>query len=263
MKIRCNRIRKTSLFKKILCFDSLDSTSQKAKVLALAGIKAGAVVIAETQVKGRGRLGRSWESPDGGIWFSAVFYPKKVTPEYIPVITLGAGIAVCRVIRKACRVSATLKWPNDILIRNKKVCGILTEMISTGDRNICIIGVGLNANVDMSQLSEELQESTTSLLNEMHKRVNREKLISRILCKLNKYCRMINHRRWGRIIKEWKQYSSTIGQPVEAHLEGSTITGLAEGISEKGSLMIRLGDGSLKEVASGEVSLKNPEKELK
>ena len=153
--------------KNLYVFNEVSSTNTVAKFLSMHDIEDGSVIISEKQTKARGRSGKAWESPIGGVWLSIVLNPH-VDHTKLPLITLATGVAVAKTLEKIGVENPEIKWPNDIMINGKKVCGILTEAVTKFNtiENV-IIGVGIDANLDISQFPEELQEGTTTLEREL------------------------------------------------------------------------------------------------
>ncbi len=165
----------------IYIFTEVTSTNDVAKELAIKGAREGTIVIAETQSRGRGRLGRKWVSPEGGMWFSIILRPK-VDPEGALKLTLMTAAVVAKVISDTFRLKAEVKWPNDIVINGKKVCGILTEARTKGDMvDFVVIGVGLNANINLDSFPKHLGKSLTSLREELKEDINRKRFLCALL----------------------------------------------------------------------------------
>jgi len=234
---------------KIHHFDKVDSTNDIAKELAL-GSEEGTVVIAETQKKGRGSFGKPWFSPKGGIWVSIILKPQ-ISPSQIPLLTFISGIAVCRVIRKL-RLNARIGWPNDVLIGNKKVCGILSEAGLNGKLNYIVVGIGLNTNVDISMFPEELKAGATSLKHELGREVSQQDITQKIFDELEIVYSNFKKGNIARILKEWKKLSCTIKRKVEIKGTTRTIKGKALDIDEKGALIVKLNNGTIRKVIAGE-----------
>lgn len=173
------------LAKEIYYQESVDSTNEEAKRQAMHGAPNGSLFIAEEQTGGKGRLGRIWRSPRGsGLWFSILLRPSSL-PEQIASLTLLAGLAVCTAIRSKTGCTAMIKWPNDVVIGSKKVCGILTEMAAEIDRvDYVIMGIGINVNNE--SFPEELQIKGTSLYLETGASVARAELLCEILKELER-----------------------------------------------------------------------------
>jgi len=234
---------------KIYHFGEVDSTNNIAKELAL-GSEEGTVVIAETQKKGRGSFGKPWFSPKGGIWLSIILKPQ-ISPSLIPLLTFISGIAVCRVIRKL-RLNARIGWPNDVLIGNKKVCGILSEAGLNGKVNYVVVGIGVNTNVDIAMFSEDLKPNATSLKHELGKEVSQEDITQRIFNEMEIVYNNFKKGDIARILKEWKKLSCTIKRKVEIKGATETIQGKALDIDENGALIVKLENGIIRKVIAGE-----------
>jgi BirA family biotin operon repressor/biotin-[acetyl-CoA-carboxylase] ligase len=162
-KLQCG-LRTKRLGREILFSHEVGSTNDWAKQLALLGAEEGTVAIAETQTAGHGRLGREWASPEGGLWFSVIFRPE-LEPTEASKLVFAASLAVAEVLHELYGLRAETKWPNDVLMNGRKVCGILAEMNTTGNKvNFVVIGMGINANFDVKEaLPQELFKNTTSL----------------------------------------------------------------------------------------------------
>ena len=251
-------------------FDRVESTNDTAKEIAISGCKEGAVVIADSQSKGRGRLGRMWESPSGvGIYLSIILKPKKVVSQ----LTLVAGVAVAEAINESfkfqvssfklknlknlqlatCNLQPKLKWPNDININGKKAGGILTEGISKG--KAVIVGIGINVNTPPwggEGFPDELKDKATSIMMETGKRVDRNLLIAELLNSFEYwYEKFIEE--GETVMKRWRELSDTFGRRISVSAENKVFEGVAEMIDSEGSLMLRQDNGSLKRISAGEV----------
>jgi len=173
-------------------FAEVTSTNDVAKELAGKGARDGTLVVAEIQSCGRGRLGKKWVSPKGGIWFSIILRPKG-NPEGALKLTLMTATVVAKVISGTFRLKAEIKRPNDVLINGKKVCGILTEMRTRADKvDFVVIGVGINANINLDSFPRPLRKSLTSLREELKEDVDRK----RLLCVLLKEFEQCYRRQW-------------------------------------------------------------------
>ena len=244
-------------------FDRVESTNDTAKEIAVSGCKEGAVVIADSQSKGKGRLGRRWESPAGvGIYLSIILKPKKVVSQ----LTLVAGVAVAEAIKgiipphpplkkggKGGIFRVSLKWPNDININGKKAGGILTEGISKG--KVVIVGIGINVNTPPwggEGFPDELKDKATSIMMETGKRVDRNLLIAELLNSFEYwYEKFIEE--GETVMKRWRELSDTFGRRISVSAENKVFEGVAEMIDSEGSLMLRQNNGSLKRISAGEI----------
>lgn len=243
--------------KDIYIFNEVMSTNTIAKFLSMNGVGNGAVVISEKQTKARGRSGKNWESPLGGVWLSIILNPN-VNHSKIPLITLATGVAVENTLKRIGVKNAEIKWPNDILIHGKKVCGILTEAITSFNTiESVIIGVGIDANISIENFPEELQENMTTLNDEIGEKVDENLLIKLFLEEFEKISEQFINEEYETILKEWRKNSYTIGKIVEVHEPFSKpYDGYVLGISRDGSLVVEKIDGTLEKVISGECIIK-------
>ena len=243
--------------KELYLFKEVMSTNTVAKFLSENDVNNGTVIISEKQSGAKGRLGKSWESPLGGIWLSLVVKPN-VDHSKIPMITLATGVAVVKTLERIGIENAEIKWPNDVMINDKKVCGILTEAITKFNSiESVIIGVGIDANFDVNILSEELQEGTTTLDIELGHRVNENEIIRFFLEEFERIGILFEEGGFERILKEWRKYSYSIGKIVEVREPFSkSYDGYVLGISREGALVVEKIDGTLEKVISGECIIK-------
>lgn len=243
--------------KDIYIFNEVMSTNTIAKFLSMNGVGNGAVVISEKQTKARGRSGKNWESPLGGVWLSIILNPN-VNHSKIPLITIATGVAVENTLKRIGVKNAEIKWPNDILIHGKKVCGILTEAITSFNTiESVIIGVGIDANISIENFPEELRENMTTLNDEIGEKVNENLLIKLFLEEFEKISEQFINEEYETILKEWRKNSYTIGKIVEVHEPFSKpYDGYVLGISRDGSLVVEKIDGTLEKVISGECIIK-------
>ena len=242
--------------KEIHYFPELKSTNIMAKEKALyraEGIDEGTLIITERQSAGKGRLGREWFSPVGGIWLSIILYPQ-LSPSYISRITLMTAVAVVKAIKVCTQIESQIKWPNDILINEKKVCGILTEMSAELDIiNWVVVGIGINVNVDHRDFPEDIQENTISLKETSGKEISRVKLVQTFLQEFEKYYESLKRKEFSSILKEWKLYSHTLGKKIRVDMGERIIIGKAVDIYEEGALILKKEDGELVEIISGTI----------
>jgi len=242
--------------KEIYYIPELKSTNIIAKEKALhraEGINEGTLIIAERQSAGKGRLGREWFSPAGGIWLSIILYPK-LPPSYIPRITLMTAVAVVKAIKMCTQIEPQIKWPNDILINEKKVCGILTEMSAELDIiNWVVVGIGINVNIDHQKFPEDIQANTISLKEVSGKEVLRVKLAQSFLRVFEKYYDKLKRKEFSSILEEWKLYSHTLGRKIRVDMGERIITGEAVDINEEGALVLKKEDDELVKIISGTI----------
>ena len=242
--------------KEIYYFPELKSTNIIAKGKALhraEGIDEGTLIIAERQSAGKGRLGREWFSPVGGIWLSVILYPQ-LSPSYISRITLMTAVVVVKAIKMCTQIEPQIKWPNDILINEKKVCGILTEMSAELDIiNWVVMGIGINVNIDHQKFPEDIQANTISLKEVSGKEVLRVKLAQSFLRVFEKYYDKLKRKEFSSILEEWKLYSHTLGRKIRVDMGERIITGEAVDINEEGALVLKKEDDELVKIISGTI----------
>ncbi|MGB9612597.1 MAG: biotin--[acetyl-CoA-carboxylase] ligase [Candidatus Margulisiibacteriota bacterium] len=239
--------------KSIFYYQEVSSTNDLAKDLAKKGSEEGTMVIAERQTKGRGRFGRTWFSPEGGIYLSLILRPQ-VNPKVIPLITLLAGVAVAEAIKALYALSVMLKWPNDVLINGKKVSGILTEMESGIEAiNFVIVGIGINANIETRRWFKELDYPATSLMEELGKRIEIKKLINEVQAKIENFYFLFKQGNYSPILEAYRNLDATFEKIVEIKTTKEVIKGKAMGIDNYGSLKLKLLTGEKTKVCCGEV----------
>lgn len=242
----------------ILHFDTIASTNDSAKEFALQGANEGLVITAEEQLKGRGRRGRTWESPKGtGIWMTILLRPY-LSPNQGTKFTLLSAVAVAKAINEVTGLKAKIKWPNDIIIMNKKVCGILTEMNAEMDFiNYIIIGIGINVNAKQDDFPIEVQQRAISLAQVIGEKVSRQDLVRKILQNIEKrYIDFIRNEDFGNILQEWKELSCNLDKKVRATLNGEEIIGTAVDINKDGALILRTEKEEIIEINYGDVMVR-------
>lgn len=230
-------------------FKETESTNIIAREIA-GSVEEGTVVIAESQTGGRGRMGRKWLSPEGGIWLSIILKPR-IQPLFAPRVTLLAGISVAKTIR-SYGLQAKIKWPNDVLIKGKKVCGTLTEIGAEIDQiDYVIVGIGIDANVDIESFPEEIRESSTSLKKELGSPVNRVEFVQRLLEEFEAIYLKFQKDGFPSILEEWRNLSATIGERVKITTQRRTIYGEAIGVDNEGALILETDDGRFEKIVAG------------
>ena len=243
--------------KDIVYYDSIGSTNSKAKELAERGQKHGTVVISEEQTSGRGRLGRNWVSPKyKGIWMSIILRPNIIT-ENIAQITLLGAAAVQKAISKM-GIKTGIKWPNDIVINSKKVCGILTEMSGEIDHvNYLVMGIGINVNLEDGDIPLELKDMATSLKLWSGKYVDRKILLANVLNTFEElYNGFVHSGNIKEVIDICRENSILIGSEIQLIRKGKAVVAKAIDISNDGELVIENEQGRIEYIVSGEVSVR-------
>lgn len=240
----------------IKLLDTTLSTQEEVRKLAEHGVPEGALVIAEEQTSGRGRHGREWYSPAGkGIWMSFLLRPE-LPLSSAPQLTLLTAVAVCRAIRKVTNVMAGIKWPNDILVNDRKCCGILLE--SAGEDELikyCIAGIGIDVNLTEQDIPEYLQDVATSLQIESKQVVDRHALIGAVLAEFEQLYELYKQEGFSKIGHLWEALSVTIGRQVMVRTLQGEVTGVASGLESSGALTIKDEHGKFFTIFSGEVQL--------
>jgi BirA family transcriptional regulator, biotin operon repressor / biotin---[acetyl-CoA-carboxylase] ligase len=251
------RLGKTKVVgRDIRVFEQTTSTNDVVEKLARDGVKEGVVVFAEAQTKGRGRLGRVWSSPPRkGLWFSVLLRPR-LRPIEATQLTVAAATAVWRAIHQETGLRPEIKWPNDILIRGRKIVGILTELSAEPDRiKHVTLGVGVDVNLTAAEFPAELRKTATSLRVELGAPVARADLATAILQELDRDYARIGGGRFPELADEWEQLCTTIGQQVVIHVGDRKICGRAEALDDDGALQVRTEHGHLERIIGGDVML--------
>lgn len=249
-------IQHTVLGYKIYHYDNLSSTNDIAKEIAKKSNEEKLVVIAETQTRGKGRLRRQWISPKGGLWLSIILRPK-ISPKEALKLTFIMSSAVAKTIKTMFGLKTEVKWPNDVLVEGRKICGILTET-STKENIVefVVVGVGINANIDPKSFPSSFQDTVTSLKHELGYKIRRRTLTKNLLQSFEHRYERLQKGLWSVLLQEWKSMATFLGEQVEVASFDEVLVGEAWDIDEDGALIIRLKGGVLKKVAAGDVTLR-------
>ena len=250
-------LKTINIGKEIIHFDSVGSTNNVAKDLASKGAKHGTVIIGEEQLSGKGRLGRQWLAPKHkGIWMSIILKPE-IDPINVPKITHISAAAVILAL-KEFNIKALVKWPNDIIINNKKICGILTEMSGEINRiSYVVVGIGINANLESSDIPADISEKASSIYLETLKIIDRKKLTASVLNNFEMLYEMFIST--GAIVESiniCRENSILLGKQIRILRQGKTETAKAVDINNAGELVVKFKDGHLESIISGEVSIR-------
>ncbi|HVY71359.1 MAG TPA: biotin--[acetyl-CoA-carboxylase] ligase [Verrucomicrobiae bacterium] len=240
----------------IQVFEQTTSTNDVVEKLARDGVREGVVVFAESQTKGRGRLGRPWLSPPRqGLWFSILLRPN-LRPQAATQLTVVGATALARAFRSFGNVRPNIKWPNDILIKGRKVAGILTELSADPDHvKHLILGIGIDVNITSTEFPPELRKIATSLKIETGEHWNRAELAARVLQELDRdYARVIEDR-FPALADEWEEQCETIGRNVAIQMGERRVQGRAEALDDDGALLVRTQHGRLERVIGGDVTM--------
>ena len=223
-------------------FDSIDSTQNQALKIANEPENNGAVIIAATQTGGKGRTGRKWISPKGGIWFSIILHPK-FDISITTLFPIASSLALSKAIENTFEITPELKWPNDLTIKGKKIAGILVDAAFESNKiESLVLGVGINFNVDIKAIKKTLKDTPNfygvSSLSEQNKKVKPIQLVQNFFVELEKIYELLNKKQTKKIISEWTKRSSTLGKNVEINTTDGKIKGKATKIDEDGALII-------------------------
>jgi BirA family biotin operon repressor/biotin-[acetyl-CoA-carboxylase] ligase len=252
-----SRLGKTKVIgRDIRVFEETTSTNDVIEKLARDGVKEGVVVFAESQTRGRGRLGRKWMSPaKRGLWLSILLRPD-LRPQDATRLTVASATALRRAIESQTGLKPDIKWPNDILIYGKKVAGILTEMSAELDHvKYVILGIGVDVNLSQGDFPPELRKVATSLKAELGKPVSRPELAVAVLQELDHDYARIASGQFAAVADEWEKHGTTIGQEVTIRTGDRRIRGRAESLGEDGALLLRTEHGHLERIIGGDVTL--------
>lgn len=247
-----------SLAKQVLYFETTDSTNIQARQYAENDNSDGLLVVADEQTKGRGRRGRNWSSLPGENIFMSLLLKPRISPKSASMLTLIAALAVAAAVKENTGLEAWIKWPNDIVVNRKKVCGILTEMSSEMDYiHYVIIGIGINVNT--AAFPEEIAEMATSLFleSEQEQRFSRSQLICSVMAQMEIYYKkFLETGNLSLVREEYNRRLAGLGNQVKILGDGTELIGISRGITDMGQLIVECSDGSKREVLSGEVSVR-------
>lgn len=243
----------------LVCLEEVDSTNLRAKQLAAEGAADGTVVVADRQTAGRGRLGRSFQSPGGrGIYLTALLRPA-LPPERLSPVTAMAGVAVCRAVERICGASPGLKWPNDPVLEGKKLCGILTELSlegETGRVQDLVLGIGINVSQRPEDFTPEVREIATSLAQALGRPVSRPALAAEVIREIDRLYGALAAGETALYLAEYRRRCVNLGRTVRLLGPGGGETAEALDIDGDFGLVVRTADGGIRTVRSGEVSVR-------
>ncbi|MBN2240033.1 MAG: biotin--[acetyl-CoA-carboxylase] ligase [Dehalococcoidales bacterium] len=236
---------------KVMYYPTASSTNEIAIQESHQGASEGTVVIAGEQTRGRGRLSRSWLTPEGNIALSVLLYPHK---SILHSLIMMASLGVCYAIEGVTGLVTQIKWPNDVLINGRKVCGILIESDVRKDKvKYSVIGIGLNVNVDKNELVG-IPTPATSLQNEAGRDISRLRLVQELIAGLDNLYLSLSA--GGSVFEDWRDRLVTLGTEVRVTSGNEVIEGLAESVDSEGNLLVRTPDGKLNRIVAGDVTLR-------
>jgi BirA family biotin operon repressor/biotin-[acetyl-CoA-carboxylase] ligase len=233
--------------------ESLESTNELAFQLAMEGASHGEVVIADQQTRGKGRRGRWWTSPPGKNLYCSVILRPELPPQRAPELTLVTAVAVAASLREVGAM-VEIKWPNDLLLNQRKVAGILTELSAEPDRiHFAVVGVGVNLNAEPTDFPEELRALATSVRQGLGRPVLRAPFAATMWARMEEWFRCHAESGFRPVRDAWKQISATLGKKVLIKGERLEVQGVAEDIDEGGALLVRTGRGTLERILAGDL----------
>ena len=244
-------------------YETVESTNRTAMMLFVGGAEHGTVVVADRQTNGRGRLGRAWTSPgEDGLYFSILLCPRRLAAQEAQRLSIIAAIAVARAVTMVSkRPHVAIKWPNDILIDGKKVCGILNEMqVEVDTVTYAIIGIGINVNNE--SFPDELQLRATSMFLETGRKTPRAQLLAAVLTEFFDIYDAVYQTRemsFAQVMQEYNSWSACIGKEITVTSPRTSFNGLCKGFDDDGSMLLQDDGGNLHHIASGDVTLRPPE----
>jgi len=240
----------------LYCFGEIGFTNDEAYRLGLGGAPEGTAILADSQSKGKGRMQRVWHSPAGANIYTSIILRPPLKTEAAPQISLMAGVAVAELLEQYSPGKVALKWPNDVLLNEKKVCGILAQMKTRGEEvDFVVVGIGLNVNIHRHEFPAEINNFATSLSAETGRKMAREELIISLYENLAKwYTKLINYG-FEPIKAKWLSLAPMIGQTIELVNFKETVTGKALGIDETGALMLLTAKGGMISVSAGDATI--------
>lgn len=237
--------------------DTVDSTNLVALELAQEGAPEGTIVVADRQTGGKGRLHRTWQSPPARNLYASLLVRPRINPADAPQLTLVAGVAAAEMLASFCPEGVALKWPNDVLIRGQKVCGILTELRMAGGKiDAVVVGIGINVNMRRADFDPAYREIATSLREETGQEQSREEVAFRFCEGFEKWYKMFRREGFAPVREEWLARSEMPGRRVRVLFGDEAQEGLFAGIDQDGALLIADDLGAIRRMIVGDVALR-------
>ena len=237
-------------------YPEIGSTNDEAFRLGLSGAPEGTAVIADSQTKGKGRLQRVWHSPPGYNIYTSIILRPNFAPDQAPQISIAAGVAVAEILNEYCPGHVQIKWPNDVLLNKKKICGILAQMkTSANGIDFVVLGIGINVNIGCNQLPPDIRTIATSLAIETGREIARLELIISLYENLAKWYKQLMQRGFGAIKEKWLNLTPMINQDVQIMFRDEVLRGKALGLDEDGSLIILTVNNETVKVSAGDATV--------
>jgi len=255
-EILTRSLKTTRLGKPITCYDQVASTNVIALEMAHSGCPEGAVVVADSQTHGKGRLGRSWDSPTGkNLYLSLVLRPE-LDPTEAAKLTLLAAVSVAETIHPLLNFAPRIKWPNDVLLHGRKTAGILCELVTERkNARFVIVGLGVNLNYPRDAMPPQIRDIATSVMEESGREVDRALFTRALIENLEKHYLGLRACGFTAVARSWNQYARIEGQWMRAQVNGGSIIGKAVGLDENGFLVLESTKGTTETVIAGDVAL--------
>lgn len=250
-------LKTTAMGHRVFSYQRVGSTNDVALQIARNGAAQGTLVVAEEQTAGRGRVGRSWNSPPGvSLLFSLVLRPR-MAPNRVFQLAICGALAVAEVVCQRTHLPVKVKWPNDVLIRGKKLAGVLTEtQVDLAGVRFVVLGVGININQAPTDFPEDLQGQATSIRAELGRSVSRRHLLQDLLLKFEEIYGQFQDQGLAPFLDRWRQLSWVLNRKVTVQVGGKEFSGLAVDIDEMGALLLEEASGKRRRLLAGDVSLR-------
>jgi BirA family biotin operon repressor/biotin-[acetyl-CoA-carboxylase] ligase len=237
-------------------YPEIGSTNDEAFRLGVWGAPEGTAVIADSQTKGKGRLQRVWHSPPGSNIYTSIILRPDCKPDQAPQISIAAGVAVAEIVSEYCPGQVQLKWPNDVLLNDKKVCGILAQIkTSANGIDFVVLGIGINVNIGYNQLPPDIRTIATSLAIEAGREIARQDVIISLYENLAKWYKQLLQRGFGAIKEKWLNLAPMISQQVQVMFNDEVVSGKALGLGDDGSLIILTLNNETVKVSAGDATI--------
>ena len=241
---------------RIFAFWSIGSTNDFAYRRAMDGENEGALVIAEQQERGRGRNARTWDSQFGkGLWFSVILKPD-LPSSSAGLIPYLAGVSIARAIENSTGLQPEMKWPNDVMLKGKKCCGVLSEVnFTNGKIDFIILGIGINVNHEADEWTDEINEIATSIRIEKKESINRAELLAEILFQLEKVYEDVEKNGFEELLNQWKKRCPAIHQKITIQQDEQELFGTFIDLDEDGCMLLKVEDGEIKKIVAGDICM--------
>jgi len=251
-KLKGKRIGRAVYF-----YPEVDSTNSVAFSLGHSQAEEGAVVIADSQLQGRGRLRRPWQSPPGSNLYTSILLKPSIEPSVAPQLTLLAGVAVADLLSAYCPGAVRLKWPNDVQIQGKKVCGILAEMRTSGHGiDYIVVGIGINVNIRKTEFDNAFRDLATSLREETGQVTSRLDLAVSLYEHFESCYTLYLAEGFAPLKERWLKYARIVGEQIQVIFRDEVQSGEVAGLDDSGALLLRGDDGQVRRVIAGDASIK-------